>query len=103
MYTTDHVFLVLPIKYLINIYSEPTTPFKLMTSIKPSVSHLRVLFYPFVVQSFTAHIRTKELNKYHKAKNGFSGVFVGITQHQKGCLVYVTGTRKIISSYYVFL
>ena len=32
---------------------------------------------------------------------GFSGIFFGITQHQKGYLVYVPSTRKIISSYYV--
>ena len=31
MYTTDHIFLVLPIKDLINKDGEPTTPFKLAT------------------------------------------------------------------------
>ena len=98
MYTPDHIFPVLPIKDLINEDVKPTTPYKLAIGMKTSVFHLRVLFYPFVVQSFTAHIRTKELNKYHKAKNGFSGVFVGITQHQKGCLVYLLQKRKIVSS-----
>ena len=29
MYTTDHIFLVLPIKYLINEDGESTTPYKL--------------------------------------------------------------------------
>ena len=29
----------------------------------------------------------------------FCGIFVGITKHQKGYLVYVHSTRKIISSY----
>ena len=29
----------------------------------------------------------------------FFGIFVGIPQHQKGYLVYVPSTRKIISSY----
>ena len=43
MYMTDHIFLVLPIKYLINEDSKPTTPFKLATGTKPSVSHLHVL------------------------------------------------------------
>ena len=44
MYTTDHIFPVLPIKYLINEDGDPTTPYKLATCTKPSVSHLRVLF-----------------------------------------------------------
>ena len=39
MYTTDHIFPVLPIKDLINTYGDPTTPHKLATGTKPSVSH----------------------------------------------------------------
>ena len=31
MYTTDHIFLVLPIKDMINKDSDPTTPYKLAT------------------------------------------------------------------------
>ena len=50
MYTTDHIFTVLPIKYLINEDGDPTTPHKLATCTKPPVSHLRVLFFPCVVQ-----------------------------------------------------
>ena len=38
MYTTDHIFLVLPIKDLINKYGDSTTPHKLATGTKPSVS-----------------------------------------------------------------
>ena len=45
MYTTDHIFPVLPIKNLIHEYGNPTTPQKLETGTKPSVSHLRVLFF----------------------------------------------------------
>ena len=36
MYTTYHIFLVLPIKYLINEDGDPTAPFKLATIKKPS-------------------------------------------------------------------
>ena len=50
MNTTDHIFPVLPIKDLINKYGDSTTPHKLATGTKPSVSHLRVLFCPCVVQ-----------------------------------------------------
>ena len=35
----------------------------------------------------------------HQAQKGFWGIFVGIPEHQKGYLVYVTSTRKIISLY----
>ena len=45
MYTTYNIFPVLPIKYIINEDGDPTTPHKLSTGTKPSVSHLRVLFF----------------------------------------------------------
>ena len=35
MYTTDHIFSVLPIKDLINEYGYPTTPHKPATCTKP--------------------------------------------------------------------
>ena len=99
MYTIDHIFTVILIKYLINEDGDRTTPFKLATGTKPSVSHLRVLFCPCVVWKATAHVETKALNMRHQTQKGFRGIFVGITQNQKGYLVYVTSTRKIISSY----
>ena len=43
MYTTDHIFPVLPIKYLINEDGDPTTPHKLATGTKTSVSYLRLV------------------------------------------------------------
>ena len=58
MYTIDHIFPVLPIKDLINKDGDPTTPHKLATGMKPSVSHLRVLFLPCVVRKATAHVET---------------------------------------------
>ena len=78
MYTTDHIFPVLPIKDLINRYGNPTTPFKLATGTKPSVSHLRVLFCPCVVRKATAHVDKKALNICHQAQKGFRSIFVGI-------------------------
>ena len=101
MYTTDHIFPALPIKYLINKDGDPTTPHKLTKGTKPSESHLRVLFCPCVVRKATAHVETKTLNMRHQAPKGFRGIFVGIPQHQKGYLVYVPSTRKVISSYEV--
>ena len=67
--------------------------------VRPSVSHLRVLFCPCVVCKATAHVEKKVLNMCHQAQKGFRGIFVGITEHQKGYLVYVPITRNIISSY----
>ena len=99
MYTTDHIFPSLPIKYPINKDGKPITPFKLATGMKPSVSHLRVLFCPCVVRKATANFDKKALNMRHQAQKGFHGIFVVIPQHQKGCLVYVPGKREIIPSY----
>ena len=44
IYTVDHIFLVLPIIYLISKDGKPTTPHKLVTGTKPSILHLRVFF-----------------------------------------------------------
>ena len=102
MYTIDHIFLVLPIKYLINKDGDPTTPYKLAIGTKPSVSHSHVLFFPCVVQKANAHVGTKALNMRHQAQMGFHSILVRISQHQKEYLVYVLSTRKIISLYDVF-
>ena len=99
MYKTDHIFLVIPIKDLINEDGDTTTPHKLATGTKPSSSHLRVLFGPCVVRKATAYFDTKALNICHQSPKGFGSIFFGITEHQKGYLVYVPSTRKIISSY----
>ena len=63
------------------------------------MSHLRVLFCPCVVQKATAHVETKTLNMRHQAQKEFRGIFVGIPQYQKGYLVYLPSTRKVVSSY----
>ena len=83
MYTTNHVLPVLPIKDMINEDGKPTTPFKLPTGTKPSVSHLRVLFCPCVVWKATMHVGTTALNMRHQAQTGYRGIFVGIPKHQK--------------------
>ena len=83
IYTTDHIFPVLPIKDLINEDGYPTTPYKLAIGTKPSVAHLRVLFCLCVARKAPAHVETKTLNMRHQAQKGFRSIFVGITQHQK--------------------
>ena len=89
MYTTDHIFPVIPIKYLIDEDGDSKTPHKLATGTKPSVSHLSVLFCPCVVRKATAYVETKTLNMRHQTQKGFRGIFVGIPEHQKVYLVYV--------------
>ena len=99
MYTTDHIFPVLPIKDLIKEDGDPTTPHKLETGTKASVSYSHVLFCPCVVRKAMLHLETKTLNMRHQAQKGFRGIFVVIPQHQKGYLVYLPSTRKVIPSY----
>ena len=99
MYMRDNIFPVLSIKDTINEYGDPTTSFKLATGTKSSLSHLCVLFRPCVVHKSTSHVETRTLNMRHQANKGFRGIFVGISQHEKGYLLYVPSTRKIIYSY----
>ena len=56
MYTPDNIFTVLTIKDTINKDRDLTILFKLTTGKKSSVSHLRVLFCPCVLQKDTAHV-----------------------------------------------
>ena len=99
MYTTGHIFPVLPIKDLINEDGDPTTPHKMPTGTKPSVSHLRVLFYPCVVCKATMHVETKMLNMRHQAQKSFCSIFVGVLEHQKSISCVHNQYKKIISSY----
>ena len=87
MYKTDHILPVLPIKDMMNDDCDPTTPYKLATGTKTSVSHLRVLFCPCIVSKAISNVGTKALNMRHQAQKGFCSIFVGISQHQKGYLV----------------
>ena len=58
-----------------------------------------VFFCPCVVRNSNAHVDTKVLNMSHHSQKWFWGIFVGISQHQKGYLFYVPSKRKIFSSH----
>ena len=66
LYKINHILPVIPTKNLVNKDVEPTTPQKISTGTKPSVSNLPVLFYQCVVQKATAHVDTKALNMRRK-------------------------------------
>ena len=68
MYMTDHISPVLPIKNLVNQDSKPTTPHKLATITKTSVSNLQILFCPYVVQKAAVNVDTKTLNMHHQSQ-----------------------------------
>ena len=97
MYTADNIFLVIPIRDLINEDSDPTRPSKLATGMKPSILLLHVLFFTCAVWKAISHVGTKVLNMNHQAQQCFHVIFFGISQHQKGYIVYVPHKRKIES------
>ena len=71
MCTTENIFAVLPIKYLINEDGETTMQIKLATGTKPSVLYSCMIFCPCVVRKATAHTDKKVLNICHQAKEVF--------------------------------
>ena len=99
MYLAYHILQIIPIKDLINEDGNPTTPYKLATCMKLSITHLRVLFFTYVVPKATAHVGIKALNMGHQAQKCFFSIFIGIPQHKKQYLVYVPHKEKIISLY----
>ena len=96
MYTTDIIFPVLQTKYMINKDGDTTTPFKLATCTKPSVSHLRVLFCPCVLRKATAHVDKKALNMCHQSQKGFRSIFVGIPASKRVSYVHTKNKENSI-------
>ena len=83
MYTTDHTLPVLPIKNLVKQDGEPTTPQKLSTGTKPSVSNLCFLFLPYVVRKEIANVDTKALNMRHQSQKCFRGISVEVPKNKR--------------------
>ena len=78
MYITDHILVVLSINDLINEDGNLTTRYKVTTGMKPSISHLCLLFCTCFVLKATAYVGTKVLNMSHQSRKRFCGNFVGI-------------------------
>ena len=51
------------------------------------------------MQKSTSNVDGKVLKMCHQSQKGFWGIFVGIPQYQKGYLIYIPSTQKIVSSY----
>ena len=97
IYTADNIFPVLPIKDLINKDGKPTTSFKLATDMKPSITHLHVLFCPGVLQKATSRIGTKALKCITKRKRVFLVSLLESHSIKKGILfMYHTNGRSYI-------
>ena len=54
-----------------------------------------------VVRKADEYVYKKALNMRHQSQKSFRGILVGIPQHQKGYLIYVPSTRKMVSSHAV--
>ena len=84
---------------MVNQDGKTTKSHKLAIDTKPSVLNLCVLLCPRVLQKATAHFDTNTLNMCHLSQNYVRDICVGIPRYQKGYLVYVPNTRKIVSSH----
>ena len=94
VYTADHTFPVILMKYLTNEDGKPTALFKLATGTKTFSIIFTCVVFPCVVQKVTAHVDGKALNMCHQAQKGFHGIFVGIPQHQQEYHLYVPISGK---------
>ena len=102
IYTEEYIFPVLPIKYLINKDGNPTTPFKLATGMKTSISHVHVLFFPCVICKATAHVGKNPLNMRYQSKKVFSWYLHRNSTASKRVSFYEPHKCMIVSLYVVF-
>ena len=58
MYTTDHIFHVLPIKHFLDQDGEPTTPHKLVTGTKPQYQ-IKMFYSVHVLYERQLHMLTQ--------------------------------------------
>ena len=65
IYKSDHIFPVLTINDFRNKEGNPTTPFKLVTGIKPSISNSRVLCCPCFARKANVDVGTEVLYMRH--------------------------------------
>ena len=83
MFKTHHIFTVLPIKYLVNQYGEPTMTHKLTLGTKPSVSNIYVLFF-HVLYEKQPHMLTEDVKMRYQSQTGFGLSLLELYSTKKG-------------------
>jgi len=86
------VFIVLPIKDLIDQEGNVTTPSCLFLGTKPLVSAFHVFSCPCIAKKWTARINGKLI------MDSTQWTFIGFPDSQKGWFLYIPSTRQIIVS-----
>ena len=97
------IFSVIPIRTL-RYQDKLITPYQLLTSRKPKLQQLRVLFCPCVVKKYSTtkispsgHIHSLNIVKTF-AQRGVRGMYVGSDDLTNGHLIFLPQTMQIISS-----
>ena len=97
------VFCVLPI-CTIRHNGSLVTPYDLLMSTKPKLQHLRVLFCPCVVKTYSTtkvsasgRVVTMDVVK-NFAQRGVQGIYVGVDDLTNGHLVYLPQILQVVSS-----
>ena len=97
------VFCAIPICTL-QYKDKLITPFQLLTSRKPKLQHLRVLYCPCVVKKYSTTELTKSghSTSINVVKNftqrGVHGIYVGVGDLTSGHLIFLRQTSQTISS-----
>ena len=100
IYTVNHIFLILPIKDPINKDDKPTTPFKLVTGKKPSITFTRVILSICCTKSYCT-CWDKGIKYTSSRVKWFPRYLRWNSTTSKRYLVYVPHRWNIISPYNV--
>ena len=97
MYTAYYILPVLTIKEFIKKYGDPTTPFKLATDMKPSISYLRVLFFSMCYNKIYCKCWEKFIKHVSPSAKVFRGLFCWYSTESKSVFCLCTKqTRDIL-------
>jgi len=88
-----HIFNALPVKGLF-LNGHVSTPFELFQGVKPKIGHLQVFGCPITARHWT----TAENTNGKQTQRGIRGIFVSMTDNQKGYLFYSPGSRQLYIS-----
>jgi hypothetical protein len=92
------MFNTLSCKDLVTADDTVTTPFELFVGSKPMVSHFRVFGRPCFTKKWTTLVDCKPEDNSKGIQRGIKGIHLGFSPTQKGLLLFVPFTRKIVIS-----